>query len=379
MKTRIALARVVVVIGTALLIGATSSAATQCPEYVGAFSWDVGAEALDVAAFGPYLFALSPTGLFVAMPREPLPWQTFGEIEFSGVPVGYSVRGFLLRWPYAYVDFRFSHQMDRRKILVVDVSHPWSPAEVGWMDFPEGFESFEAYRDHLYVWQESWLRIFNVSDPSSPVEVGAMECPAFQVIDGFGFSGGNRIDVDGSWSTRISLFDLSNPALPVEMGSCDVTDFLFDEVIDVSRGRAYVYGFGLVENGVEEEVLVLDVSEPSSLALIDSGALPLDTDVGYFWPVAIRGEIAFATGDYWQHTYGFFYVLDISDISSPTAIGVVETSRGLGDKASVADGFVYIASPSQGVDVFDVRGCPTFPSHLHSGTLGERGDFTAGE
>ena len=63
-------------------------------------------------------------------------------------------------------------------LLVVDVSDPRSPRQVGQYDTPRSARTVRLSGSYAYVGDLKWVRIFDVSEPSAPREVSSYKMPA---------------------------------------------------------------------------------------------------------------------------------------------------------------------------------------------------------
>jgi len=193
---------------------------------------------------------------------------------------------------------------------------------------------------------EGGLRVFDVSDPYHPVEVGFVD---------FDWGAPRAVAVSGSYAYVadpaigwgiLRVIDVSEPTAPVQVGSVEVGDA---QDVAVSGDYAYVVNWGFFGSG---SFTVIDVSEPTA-------PVPVGYLGGSRRGVAVSGGYAYDVGDY------YFEVIDVSDPWAPVQVGGLYSSAG-GYGVAVSGGYAYVAFPdasgllSRGLDVIDVSE-PTAP------------------
>ena len=77
--------------------------------------------------------------------------------------------------PYAYVT------CGRSGLIIIDISDPENPSEIGFCDAPRLASSVAVSEPYLYV-GDCWvplekLRVMDISDPSNPFEIGFYDAP----------------------------------------------------------------------------------------------------------------------------------------------------------------------------------------------------------
>lgn len=81
------------------------------------------------------------------------------------------VRGVDVAGPYAYL------ASGKPGLVVVDISDPRSPKEVGRFDTPHTVRSVQVEDSSAYIGDLKWLRVLDISNPSAPVEIASYKTP----------------------------------------------------------------------------------------------------------------------------------------------------------------------------------------------------------
>ncbi len=154
--------------------------------------------------------------------------------------------------------------------LFVDVTDPYSPVEVGYIDGPySDWRDIKTYQHYAYIVTEgagplAGMQIVDLSDPFNPTLVNTYST---------NFTTTHNIWIDAdrghAWlvgtdnGTRI--LDLADPENPVEIGSW-VIRYVHD--IYVKNEIAY---FAEIANGIHE---IVDATNPASLQILSTWATP---------------------------------------------------------------------------------------------------------
>jgi hypothetical protein len=276
---------------------------------------------------------------------------------------------------------------------LIDVSNASSPTQVGIYDEAAGIGyDVEIEDDTAYVAAGKHLWMIDIDDPSALDEIGHYKSsnPSWY------FPSMYDVEVSGEIAyladRGLYVVDVSNPSQPVELGSYDneggYTLALNEnlayldagnslQIIDMSdlnqpdqRGEystdctvkdiyvqadiAYVLGF----DGVVVRLYIVDVSDPTSPTELGV----LDFSYGY-WPpyppnpvgVSVRGNKAYVAA-------GSLYIADVSVPSNPTEIGFYDTP-GLAQGVCVDDVLAYVADGDSGLRVVDVSD-PSNPTEI---------------
>jgi len=253
---------------------------------------------------------------------------------------------------YAYVTS--SNQDSVGSLLVLDVSDPYHPVEVGSIDFVPSLPLAVAVSgSYAYVADvvPVGLRVIDVSAPSAPVQVGS--------VGPFGWT--RDVAVSGDYAYVVedhrldfSVIDVSEPTVPVLVGSLWGGG---GYGVAVSGGYAYVAAW-------DAGLRVIDVSEPS--APVWAGE---QGDVGGSG-VAVSGGYAYTAGGYSDYFPMGLYVIDVSEPSAPVEVGFLGTPKPALDVA-VSRGYAYVAVndlysfPGGGLHVIDVS-IPSAPVEVGS-------------
>ncbi len=258
-------------------------------------------------------------------------------------------------------------------IRTVDVTTPSTPFEVGSLDLAQYAHEVDVVGLYAYVANDSdGLRIINIGDPAHPVEAGS-----FDTSDALGVHvEGTLAYVADSW-WGLKVVDVSDPTSPVLVGEADIYGMLEQvvteggfayisanrgdlQIVDISTpgtptatgavifpDEAYdadlIGDFVYLSLGYEGDILVLDVSDPTS----PSEATYFSTN-GAAEALQPVGSYAYvAAGD------SGLRVLDVSDPALPADIGGVDTP-GWGADVAVFGNHAYLADASGGLRVMDV-------------------------
>ncbi|MBI2955312.1 MAG: hypothetical protein HYY30_13440 [Chloroflexi bacterium] len=317
-----------------------------------------------VAVSGSYAFVLNGWygGLSVIDVSHPVNLAAASSYEFVGQPYDVVVRG-----QYAYVGsseglriidvlrpsrptqvaiFRTSVYGPLRNIvisgtltylgdrgLIVDVSNPSAPAQVG--TFTGGGRMIIAGR-YAYVGGWDYMRILDLSNPTSPTVVGSYRTG--RTAQDIAVDGDYAYVVYGHYSgsfNGIHILDVSdkaNPRLVTTFAtSIDATGDATG--VAASGGRAYVADG---PNGLR----IVDVSNPASPTLISTYDTP-----GYARSVKLVGNHAYVADE-----IGGVRVIDVSTPANPREVAFYDTP---GDSwnLDVAGAFIYVADRGGGLAV----------------------------
>ena len=222
-------------------------------------------------------------------------------------------------------------------IAIFDISRPFEPQIIGQHrvfvgeDSPQNFTNIHNIflspdGGHLYAINQSFpdtdLRILDVSDPSSPQEAGR-----FAIENGMGPGHG--------------VHDIN----VIERG-----------------GRLIAF-----LNYLKEGLWVLDVTDPSSIAVL--GSIKWDDIFSHSgWPFELNGKLYYAhtSEGYDRH----LAVLDVTDFGDLRVVSRFSTRQGLSiHNVQVVDGVAYISYYIDGLRVVDLRD-PENPREIgHSDTV----------
>jgi hypothetical protein len=228
-----------------------------------------------------------------------------------------------------------------RRVQILDMSLPASPAVIGIYDEYRGAKAVDALEPYMYVTDEGgFLAVVDISTPSEPIQIGYEHIQSYAQF---------KIVVSDDYAylasgTSFYAIDISTPTSPVEVGFCVVPNSGPTEGIAVSNQHVYMATW----TGLK----VVDVSDPVSPTQVFSYTSSMIRDV------VVSGNYAYVAGGQW----GWLYILDVSTPANATEVGSYDPE----DSAlSVAiDGhYAYVAAGSEGLQVVDVS-VPSNPSRV---------------
>jgi hypothetical protein len=218
-----------------------------------------------------------------------------------------------------------------RGVVVVDVTDPGAPTEVGLFPAPPGADgavnvhSLFGEGERMYVADISiaGLEIFDISDPVNPARLGAFVDPDVGSLGGFVHDlfvqdGVAYLDY---WNLGLVVVDAADPAAPAVLG-------VFDDyprrtshsnwVTEAGGRRVAVHG----DEDFDAHVRVIDVDPDSATAFQEIGAYQTRPPVSVHNIMAV-GELALVT--YYQDG---LRVLDLADPTSPVEVAHFDTWPG---------------------------------------------------
>ncbi len=259
-------------------------------------------------------------------------------------------------------------------LLILDVSDPKAPSQVGSYQTPGTADAVDVIGDLAFVADnDGGLHILDVSNPATPIRVGGSKTGAraieVQVVNGLAYV--------VNWHTGLLILDVSNPAGPLRTVGYFADKNIHD--VHVVGNFAYIVGN---QTGLQ----ILDVSEPTvprkvgafptsgdgigvqvadGVAYLADGSLGLQVvDVrepttpvrvgrydtrGTAFAVQVVGDRVFVC----DFDRGL-QVLDVSDRTAPALVGSLDTS-GTARAAQVVGNHVYLADGETGVEVLQFR------------------------
>jgi hypothetical protein len=240
---------------------------------------------------------------------------------------------------------------DGEGLRIVDVNDPANPEEVGFFDTPEASRGVQASSNSAYVISYFGLHVINVSDPTNPDELG------FLSLD----KNPNDIAMSGMYAYiatqggGLSVIDVSNPYQPVEIGSEDMPGYGGKDAV-VSGGLAYVGNY----TPYGSYLRVVDVSDPFNPTEIGNLETPEPRDL------ALEGDHIYCAA-----AGRGLRIINVSTPHSPILLGTFNTDwqvRTVGVSGDVA----YITDLTNGLDsiffTVDITE-PTQPVSLGSTTI----------
>jgi hypothetical protein len=295
-----------------------------------------GALTKDVAVIGDKAFLLHDAyGLSVADAATLAPLAQFEPDLPSQLNLrsfeGFAIDGnriYLAAWGYG--------------MLVVDVSDPLNPVEIGRQPYEYASE-VAVNGNFAYVGRSTnggEVRIFDVSNPSQPVERGTIsginEPRRVQVH-------GNRVYVADALLGGVHIYDVSNPDAPQPLGIYDSDcEWLGNTAYDVVLSPDGQTAYAACPNGMH----VVDVSSPSQPTRI--GRYYREPDFLSSRPrVEVLGDRA------WYADGSGVHEIDLTDPAAPAGLSVTALTYTAPLRLrAVADGRLFAFAGGSGVHVF---------------------------
>jgi hypothetical protein len=204
-------------------------------------------------------------------------------------------------------------------LLVIDVSNPALPVEIGSIDTPRLPSDVEVVGDLAYVVTRSTfsgsMHIIDVANPTLPVEIGSVNTPPLGDVEVVGDFAYVTIPPP-AWKRRadairyggLRVINVSNPALPVKVGGgLSVPGSPYD--VEVVGGLTYVAVGGYL--GINSLRIIDFGPEYAASMEIDidikpgSNTNPINPSLNGNLPVAILGSDAFDVADVDETTLAF--------------------------------------------------------------------------
>ena len=243
--------------------------------------------------------------------------------------------GVAVQGNYAYIG-------EGRNLLVMNVSTPSSPSQVGRVLLPGVVRGIALFGQYAYVADEDGgLQVVDISVPSAPVVRGFH--PTTGSSDGVAIFGGRAYVADEG--AGLKILDLGNPAVPSLLSSTNCGPG-YAVAVKVSADGVFAY------LGTWGGIRVIDVSDPLSPLLRGQ------TSVGSYgvYSIALSGNYVFAT----SQLDNAIHMVDVSNPSAP--IDSTPSGGGFGScspsAVGTANNLLYVASSeaSRGFLVFSISG-----------------------
>ncbi len=260
-------------------------------------------------------------------------------------------------------------------VLVLDIADVAHPEQVSDDILTEGLVTglrYDATTERLYVAAGlAGLQIWDVQTPDSPQRLSALEVPSsanpspVRNVDLYGdfalleceSSGAASVDVsdpldpiliatNGSMGTPANDIHVSSDGYLHSVGS----EYYVRIPIEPDGNIPGVGGLHLgptrVVFGTEDAAFIEDYGDLIILDLQTPGTPHMSTtDVGYFYDMAVAGNLAYLGGG------SDFNIYDVSDLSSPTLVGTLGVGA---DKLEVAGSYAYLADRATGFHAVDI-------------------------
>jgi hypothetical protein len=175
-------------------------------------------------------------------------------------------------------------------VRVLDIGDPANPAIIGSYDAPQNAYRIAASGDYLFVTDYSALLVLDVSDPTLPVQVGFNDTTVFRDV---AIAGDYVYTVDGTYN--MDVFDVSNPANPTHAGNYtfEPNYHVYPWWVTVVGDHAYVTSDDYDYGGVYS----IDVSDPTTPTLY--GGYQVDPYLyEQVWDVVIDGDRGYVSDIY---------------------------------------------------------------------------------
>lgn len=244
--------------------------------------------------------------------------------------INYSSSGTIISGSHAYL----ASQGDG--LVVVDVSNPAGPIQVGSYDSPGFANDVVRLGQYAYMADDhGGLRVIDISDPVNPTSVASHDTPGWA----------RYADVEGNhaflaeYSEGVLILDVSEPLTPTLVGQYPTTDGTYD--VDVQGNVAYVAD---LDGGLR----LVDVTEPSSP--VELGHL---SGIKAF-RVAAQGNYAYVADAVITQPYRYWLrVIDTSNPAQPVEVGALQTG-GFIYRVIIREDYAYLANDDVGLTIIDI-------------------------
>ena len=237
-------------------------------------------------------------------------------------------------------------------VLVVDLTDPTTPAELGRFAFPFA-STIEAHGDRVYVASTTnggIFKILDVSDPAAPSELGSI---ATSQTYGLTVRGDHAYLVDGAdfGDGGLRVVDVSNPASPTVTGQDTGCPYAYG--IDVSADGNTAYVACASDENFANALRIVDTTDKANPVVIGSVALPGSPqlpDYNAAYAVIVDGDTAYVGNE---------YGVDEVDITDPThPVQTVRHETGYTVRALARDpaGRILAFAGEAGTFVYDTAG-----------------------
>ena len=294
------------------------------PVAVGGINFDAAVESIYIRGKYAYLGGngILGTSDFVVYDIS----SSTNPIYVGGITLATGVDSIDLVGNYAYVTDYTTSGFSGSDVKILDISDPTNIRYLGGRDgLCNGFTKVSAYGDKYMIVSgytgcdgvggaDQSLIIFDVSDPINPTPVSGYSSAGesnMEDLDFYIYKHKIYILSRASSTAEIQILDIKNPLSPVYLGSYDINTSIYflssgPSTIFVSNGYAFVS----VANSQDDDLLILDVSDPANIIKIDgveAGVSRSDLTVsnGYLYVVGKPGV--------------YLNIYDIGGIKSVTA------------------------------------------------------------
>jgi parallel beta-helix repeat protein len=227
------------------------------------------------------------------------------------------------------------------RLIVLDVSDPTSPYEVGSSaPFSDFVRDIAVSGTVAYVAAGgAGLRVLDVSDPTRPAEIGSLQSRGY--AEGVAVSGTTVCLAHGPYGLRV--IDVSNPRNPAQVGVAFSRNYAFKVAMDGRYAYVAAAGAGL---------LIADLANPAQPSEVATLATP-----GYAYGLAVSGNTAYVAGG-WEG----LLTVDVTSKGQPRLLGQLQTA-GWAFGVTVSGTRAYVAAGQSGLRVVDVSS-PAGPTEV---------------
>ncbi len=306
-----------------------------------------------VTVVGGYAYvAAGGNGLQVVDVSDPAHPLQLGGYDAQSFATSVDVDGnyaYVVSYPQSFGHLRGLH--------IVDVSNPTQPDRASYIEGVGAHRDIAVADGIAYIADEWGLETIDVSDPFHPTVLGFVE--TWEGFDNppdvtIGVVVSGTLAYMAATADHLEIVDVSDPTSPTLIGTFG---FGGPACYDVAVVGSRVY----LACGVFHVVEVSDAVHP-----VELGSLVMPSDLS---GVVVSGSIAYvAAGD------AGVAAVDVSDPYNPTLVGVLNTP-GLARQVDVAGDHVYVADGINGLLVLEAidKGQAGSSGTWHSGSRGSEG------
>jgi len=254
----------------------------------------------------------------------------YGLANGTGITLVSSIGG------YGYgvaVSNNYAYVGEGRSLLVLNVSNPSSPSQIGRVTLPGIVKSVALLGQYAYVAdEEGGLQVVNISNPSAPTISGFYPSTGF--TEGVTIYGGKAYAVDRG--AGLEIFSLGTPTLPMLLSS---TNCGGGEAVIVNASTNGVFAY--VTTGAS--LCVIDVSNPVSPVLRGQTAMGR----GGVFSIAMSGNYVFGA----SLSDTDIHMVDVSNPNAPVDSQPSAGGYGTCSPSAVAvfNNYLYAVSDVSGI------------------------------
>jgi len=309
-------------------------------------TWTTGGDIVDAALATPYILtANGSSGMDIVDVSDPANPLTAGVLGTPGTPAGIAVAGDL-----AYM------ADGENGLQIIDISALPMAGLLGAAACPGSANDVAVGAEHAYVTDGDGLVVLDITDPGSPYVAGSMSTS--------GSANAVFVDADEAiaWvgsGRRLNAIDITDPTDPSYLDGVQVPGYYSQVAPGVARAGDYAF---LVCDDPEwracvSTLYVVDVSDPTDLAIVGSVAVP----------GATKGMTLAGYDLYLPCGEAGLQMLDISDPLQPVVLGAVN-SEGEANGVAVGSNLFYCADGPAGLFIAG-RQCDIWTAVLEEGAI----------